>query len=170
MLKSLIVDHCLGDMVNQDPLLAEEMATSAMQAFCDNWHVMERPGYECQTFREALDAYAEVLTKARPLLTPTKVETIVSMLESIEASVRGYELHLRSDYDSCVIQTTGRGKENPSEWAQKEYKVPRKAGENAIETTIKVVMPAYNRATREKKKGKPLDCEVACWSSFVMTS
>ena len=168
IMKDLIVDHCIKErVVESDPLLAEEMARAVFRAFHDNWQVLRRIGYQTGIFREALDAYADVLKAARPFMTPDLVEEVVSLLESIEACVRGYCLHVRMDCDACVYYSTGNGTKSVQLFyggTREKYGVPRYKDENVIEMTIRVAMPGYDRKTREEKKGKLLDCEVRAFA------
>ena len=170
MMRDFIKDHCIdGKIVNSDPMLALEMCTAVFEAFNDNWNAMERPGYECQTFREALDLFGDVLKVSRPLMDEGQIENVVGLLESIEACVRGYCLHTRYESDPAVYYSTGRGKDDSfmkKYFPDEHNKVPRRAGENAIMQTILVIMPDYDKSNREKKSGKLLDCEMKAFISM----
>ena len=50
------------------------------------------------------------------------------------------------------------------------YKVTRTAGDNAIKDTILVVLPDYDKSTREKKEGKMLDCDQVGLVSMTLSS
>lgn len=175
MMRDFIKEHCIdGKIVDSDPMLALEMSTAVFEAFNDNWNVMERPGYESQTFREALDLFGDVLKVARPLMDEGQIENVVGLLESIEACVSGYGLQTRYECDPAVYYTTGRGKDD--KLMQKFYpdehkdKVPRKAGENAIMETILVVMPDYDKSNREEKSGNFLDSDRMAFTSMTLSS
>ena len=91
LMKDLIKEHIIdGKIADDDLILAVTMATAVFNAFNDNWKVMERPGYETIAFRKALDLYADVLKAARSFMNKENIERIVSLLESIDASVEGY--------------------------------------------------------------------------------
>jgi hypothetical protein len=158
LMTDLIKEHIIdGKIADDDPILAVAMATAVFNAFNDNWKVMERPGYETVAFRKALDLYADVLKAARPSMNKENIERIVSLLESIEASVSGYCLHERSSWEKKLPDDSRRD-------------APRLAGENAIVQTILIVMPDYDKSTREAKKGTILDRDLRAWSDWTLPS
>lgn len=159
LMKDLIKEHIIdGKIADDDPILAVTMATAVFNAFNDNWKVMERPGYETIAFRKALDLYADVLKAARSFMNKENIERIVSLLESIDASVEGYCLPERSSWEKKV----------PSDDSRRD--VPRLAGENAIVQTIQIVMPDYDKSTREAKKGTILDRDLRAARDWTLPS
>ena len=159
LMKDLIKERIIdGKIADDDPILAVTMATAVFNAFNDNWKVMERPGYETIAFRKALDLYADVLKAARPFMNKENIERIVSLLESIEASVEGYCLPERSSWRGGLPPDDSR------------WDVPRLAGENAIVQTIRMVMPEYDKLTREAKKGTILDCDLRAARDWTLSS
>jgi hypothetical protein len=159
LMKDLIKEHIIdGKIADDDPILAVTMATAVFNAFNDNWKVMERPGYETIAFRKALDLYADVLKAARSFMNKENIERIVRLLESIDASVEGYCLPERSSWE----------KKFPSDDSRRD--VPRLAGENAIVQTIQIVMPDYDKSTREAKKGTILDRDLRAARDWTLPS
>ena len=73
------------------------MTASIFQAFRDNWQVMSRHGYDSQIFWDALD------------MSKDQIENVVSLLESIETHVGGYDIQERYESDAAVYYTTGQG-------------------------------------------------------------
>ena len=180
LMKSLIKDHCIAQendtitngLIETNPKLAEEMARNVFHAFDDHWPVMKRTGYETCDFREALDLYGTVLQAAQLQLSKDDVATIVSLLESVEASVGGYCLANRLAEDACVYYTTGGGRDasHLSAKDRARYGVNRHEDENVIQSTIRLIMPDYNKENRSKKQGKPLNCDLLGWSNMIITT
>ena len=79
LMQELIYDHCLKpNIVETDPLLAEKLGRAVMQAFCDHWELMERPGYDTEIFHEVVNEYGDILKAAHSQLTTDQVSTILS--------------------------------------------------------------------------------------------
>lgn len=149
LMREFMKDCVDSKTVENDPLLAVEMGMSVFGAFNDNWHVMVRPGYETYLFIDAVDMFADILKASRENLDEDQIEKVVSLLESIEASVSGYSIHER--YVSGCAD-------------------PSKAGENnVLKQAILAVSPDYDESNRDKKKGKLLDYEVKsiCWLNGI---
>lgn len=68
---------------------------------------MVRTGFETHYFRYAVDAFAGILKATCPLINGNQIEEVVSLMESVQAHISGYSLHLRSEYDAAVSYSTG---------------------------------------------------------------
>jgi hypothetical protein len=52
-MERLIQENCFDSkVIDTDPTLALEMGLSVFHAFHDTWHVMRRPGYDTEFFRQ----------------------------------------------------------------------------------------------------------------------
>jgi len=172
LMKQFVKNHALDQVMTENPKLAEEMARSVFQAFYDNWHVMQRVGYETQDFRDSVDYYGQILTAVRPQLTAAEMNDIMSLLESIETSVRGHDLHKRLDSDPCVFYSTGEGTKESLFSIGETYDYKNNAryeGENVLEQTIRIVMPHYNKESGNAKGGNH-HLQGAMLEGMVLTS
>lgn len=68
---------------------------------------MVRTGFETHYFRYAVDAFAGILKATCPLINGNQIEEVVSLMESVQAHISGYSLHLRSEYDAAVSYSAG---------------------------------------------------------------
>ena len=68
---------------------------------------MVRTGYETHYFRYAVDAFAGIVKATCPLINGNQIEEVVSLMESVQAHISGYSLHLRSEYNAAVSYSTG---------------------------------------------------------------
>lgn len=170
LMKTLVEDHCIKDK-EICAARAESLARAVFQAFFDFWQVMERPGYDTQDFREAVDAYSQVLEAARPEMSEDDVERVASLLESIEACGEQYCLNRRVAGDPAVYYTTGKGKTCHLSWSARGRQMyggaPRHENENVIHEAIRLIMPDYDASPRDEKVGKLLNSEVGspAWMS-----
>lgn len=68
LMKNLIQENCIeSKIIESDPRLALDMAKAIFQSFHDHWQVMERPGYDTDIFRDAVDCFSDILKAALPV-------------------------------------------------------------------------------------------------------
>ena len=175
LMRTLIKENCIDNkLVDTNPLLAMEMCLGVFHAFDENWHVMVRPGYETNIFREAIDLFGDVLKKNcstnNSKSNNEQIENIVSTLESIQTNVNGYCLHTRMKEDCAVYYSTGEGSKKEGSYytsLQEEYKTKRYVEENVIMDTIRIIMPSYDKKKRPKKQKKFLSYELEGMKGMV---
>ena len=159
LMLNLLKDHALPlivDVVDDKKQVrrALDMGTSIFQAFEGYCQELISPGYEPDVLREAVDEFAKILQVAvasNVLNDPSEMETLMTMLEVIDASIDGMGRRMKED--ACVYYTTGDGKED--DWAPEEYQGKRyQAGENVLHQAIRTFQPDYDPSQRPPQMPK----------------
>jgi hypothetical protein len=68
---------------------------------------MVRTGFETHYFRYAVDAFAGILKATCPLINGNQIEEVVSLMESVQAHISGYSLHLNRIQREIVNTLSG---------------------------------------------------------------
>jgi hypothetical protein len=114
LMEKLIRENCFDSkIIDTDPMLALEMGCSVFRAFHDTWHVMNRPGYDTETFDSAVELFARILQANRDNLNPERSESIVSLLENVEACTSPYGFGDEVLKDAILVLNPDNDKSTP---------------------------------------------------------
>ena len=148
-LKSNCID---SNFIYTRPLEAYEMTTAVFKAYKENWTYMNHARYSGEDDFSGISCGVmgtlEVILKAiKPRLTDSKIDAMVDLLESVEATVHGWYLEKR------VIRKRDLPQYVPtSDWDDSEFDQVHES--NCFVDAIRILRPSYEEGPTRPKREK----------------